>query len=195
MEVARGLMEADRWAEALTLTERLQAALPAEAAHEGGLALSAAAYRGLGDIEQERAALIKLTSLTADNTEALERLMAIDHQRADWLAVLRWCQRMLEIDPLRTVVHEQRAKAAEELGRPTTAIESLRALIEMDPVDSSAIHYRLARNLVAAQQPGQAKRHVLIALEETPRYRDALKLLQELQPEAGVPSRKPAPAP
>jgi tetratricopeptide (TPR) repeat protein len=195
IEVARGLIQADRWAEALTLTERLQAGLPAEAAHQGGLDLSAAAYRGLGDVEQERAALMKLTSLTADNTDALERLIAIDHQRADWPSVLRWCRRMLEIDPLRTVVHEQRAMAAEELGRPTTAIDSLRALMEMDPIDSSAIHYRLARNLAAAQQPEQARRHVLIALEETPRYRDALRLLLKLQPETSLPPPKTPPTP
>jgi len=102
---------------------------------------------------------------------------------------------MLEIDPLRTVVHEQRAMAAEELGRPTTAIDSLRALVEMDPIDSSAIHYRLARNLAAAQQPEQARRHVLIALEETPRYRDALRLLLKLQPETSLPPPKTPPTP
>jgi len=42
------------------------------------------------------------------------------------------------------------------------------------------IHFRLARALHATGQPAEAKRHVLLALEEAPRFREAQQLLLQL---------------
>ena len=46
----------------------------------------------------------------------------------------------------------------------------------LTPADMAGAHYLLARQLHAAGDP-EAKRHALLALEETPRYRDAQQLL------------------
>jgi predicted Zn-dependent protease len=64
-------------------------------------------------------------------------------------------------------------------------IQPLSALLEMSPVDPAALHYQLADALLADGQPNLARRHVLWALENAPRYRDAQRLLLQLSDEAG----------
>jgi hypothetical protein len=51
----------------------------------------------------------------------------------------------------------------------------------LDPPDPAEAHYRLARLLHQAGDPA-AKRHVLQALEEAPRFREAHRLLLEISP-------------
>jgi tetratricopeptide (TPR) repeat protein len=109
--------------------------------------------------------------------DELLRLVEIDLQKEDQNAVLNWCDRILEIDPMRSSIQEFRATAAEALGNPAQAVESLHALIALEPIDMALIQYRLAKALLAIEQKADAKRHVLLALEESPRYRDALALL------------------
>ncbi|HSH94959.1 MAG TPA: hypothetical protein VK968_12490, partial [Roseimicrobium sp.] len=59
------------------------------------------------------------------------------------------------------------------------AIDSYTTLLKLDPPDIADAHFRLAR-LLAKQDPKSAKRHVLQALEEAPRFQAALALLLEL---------------
>ena len=59
------------------------------------------------------------------------------------------------------------------------AVKSYERLLHLDPADPVDIHYRLAR-LLKDSQPDRAKRHVLLALADAPRFRDAHKLLLEL---------------
>ena len=65
----------------------------------------------------------------------------------------------------------------EKLGKPEDGTSSLKALQQLDPLDPADLHYRLARGLFAAGQLDEARREVLFALEETPRYREAQELL------------------
>ena len=72
------------------------------------------------------------------------------------------------------------ADAAEQLDRPLVAIASLRALQQMDPVDPAGLHYQMAKTLAKLNAVKEAKHHVLAALAEAPRYRDAHRLLLKL---------------
>jgi tetratricopeptide (TPR) repeat protein len=72
------------------------------------------------------------------------------------------------------------AQSAEAEGRDVEAITANRILLRLDPPDPAETHYRLAR-LLKKQNDPEAKRQVLQALEEAPRYRDALRLLREVQ--------------
>ena len=56
------------------------------------------------------------------------------------------------------------------------AIESWRTLLQLDPGDPAEAHFRLARLLRKNKNP-EAKRHLLMALEEAPRFRQAHRLL------------------
>jgi hypothetical protein len=61
-------------------------------------------------------------------------------------------------------------------------------LLHLDPPDLPNIHYRLARQLLAANDLVGARRHVLQALEDSPRFRAAYELLAKLPavPEAAA---------
>jgi uncharacterized protein HemY len=52
----------------------------------------------------------------------------------------------------------------------------------LDPADAAQVHYQLARLLHArGNAEAEAKRHVLQALEEAPRFREAQRLLLQLE--------------
>jgi hypothetical protein len=63
-------------------------------------------------------------------------------------------------------------------------------MLQLDPEDPSEVHYRLARQLHKLGEP-EAHRQVLQALEEAPRFRDAQRLLLELN-RAKTPATPPA---
>jgi hypothetical protein len=49
----------------------------------------------------------------------------------------------------------------------------------LDPADPADVNYRLGR-LLLAKDPAGAKRHVLLALAEAPRFRQAHRLLLKI---------------
>ena len=68
-----------------------------------------------------------------------------------------------------------------ELDHPAPAIRSYQRLLLLDPPDPAEVHYRLARLLHQTGDEAGAKRTVLQALEDAPRYPDALRLLLEIE--------------
>jgi hypothetical protein len=60
-------------------------------------------------------------------------------------------------------------------------------LLAFDTTDAAHTHFRLATLLRDAGQNEQAKRHVLMALEEAPRYLEAHQLLLKLVDSGEVP--------
>lgn len=172
-----GLVRTKRWDEALTIANRLRDYLPDDGENEGVYALLAGIHRGRGDETNERIALAALAERSSDCREALMRLIEIDLPREDWKSLEHWCQRMQAIDPLRSDLQQARATVATNLSSPTMATSALSALLELSPTDPADVHYRLAMAQHSLGQHDLAKRSVLKALEEAPRYRDALDLL------------------
>jgi len=72
------------------------------------------------------------------------------------------------------------ARASEAGGQTRTAIDGYETMLLLDPPDPAEAHYRLARLFHEAGDP-KAKRHVLQALEDAPRFRDAQRLLLEIR--------------
>jgi tetratricopeptide (TPR) repeat protein len=70
-------------------------------------------------------------------------------------------------------------RANEELGHNEQAIDSYRRLLLLDPADPADINYRLAK-LFRDQDRDTAKRYVLEALADAPRFRQAHRLLLEI---------------
>jgi tetratricopeptide (TPR) repeat protein len=87
---------------------------------------------------------------------------------------------MLAVNPLVAAPHRYLAQAAEKLGRRDEAIGAYKALLFFDTTDSAETHFRLAQLLGDAGNRAAAKRHVLQALEEAPRFLAAHRLLLEL---------------
>jgi tetratricopeptide (TPR) repeat protein len=160
------LIRRKTWDDALTATEKLKEMLPDDHSDDGVYAMLATIHRSKNDLKNERMALVSLAERSADCRQALMRLIELDTSEQDWEGVSKWCDRMIEIDPLRSDVQQQRATANEKIGRYDNVIQSLEACLEMDLTDPASIHYRLAVALNKQQLTSQAKRHLLMALEE-----------------------------
>jgi tetratricopeptide (TPR) repeat protein len=186
---ARLLILEKRWSEALDYAEKLDVAIPDDPSINGGTALLATIYRGLDRKDDERIALVKLASVSSDNLEALQRLIEIDLQADDKRPVLEWCERACEINPLLASVQMHRAEAAEAANEPQTAVAAWRAVSELEPVDPATVYYRLSKNLFDLGRIKEAEDSVLAALEESPRYREALNLLLRIDVESNSPEK------
>jgi tetratricopeptide (TPR) repeat protein len=139
----------------------------------------AAVHRGLNETQEERAALEKWAALDSDVPDAYLRLMKLAEAAEDWSAVSLNAERFLAVNPLLPQPYRFLARASEETGDGSRAILACQKLLLLDPPDPAEVHFRLARRL-RTQDATSARRHVLQALEEAPRFRDAHRLLLEL---------------
>src|SRR5205814_10076350 len=142
------------------------------------------------ETNQEREVLSKLAALESDATDVYLRLMELDEAAKDWPGVTENAERFLAVNPLLPQPYRYRARASEESGKTEAAIESYQKLLLLDPPDPAEVHFRLARLLRQAGDPA-AKGHVLRALEEAPRFRDAHKLLLEITHDSQPEEKKP----
>jgi tetratricopeptide (TPR) repeat protein len=191
---AREAMEEEDWAAARTTLEELTSEglyLPGPAnAH----AMLARVARELEDAELERAALTTITEHESDAVDAIARLLELANEAEDWDATAHWADYWLAVNPLATTpwrtllaVHERRENA-------DAAVAAGDVLLKLDPPDRAAIHYRVAR-LLQPTNIEKARLHVLEALEDAPRFRDAHVLLSALPAGPGVdgPATPPEP--
>ncbi|MEQ1858806.1 MAG: tetratricopeptide repeat protein [Chthoniobacteraceae bacterium] len=173
------LLDAKKWAEAKETLLKLLELYPEQRDADGAYAMLAKAQRELGEIDAEIATLTKLADLTPEATDAFARLTQIFAERKDWPRVLDYSARFQAVNPLRPEPHRAEAEAREALGQGAGAIAAYRTMLQLEPPDPPEIRYRLAKLLHAARDPS-AKREVLHALEEAPRFRAAHELLLEI---------------
>ncbi|MBW3596608.1 MAG: tetratricopeptide repeat protein [Planctomycetes bacterium] len=177
--LATKLIEAERFEDAKAPLNEMRRLYPDAIGADNPDVLLARVHRQLNETEEERAVLAELASRSADAGDAYVRLMELAAAEEDWPAVRENAERMLAVNPLVRTPHEQLAQSAEALGDDDSAIAAYRVLAMLDPLDPAETHYRLAR-LLHRRGDAAAKRHVLIALEEAPRFRAAHRLLLEM---------------
>jgi tetratricopeptide (TPR) repeat protein len=124
----------------------------------------------------------------------LARLTELASQAENWELAKKYSLRWLGVNPLQPMPHRRAAEAAEKLGDDPLAMDSYRALLLLDPIDPADLHLRLATALQRTGQLPAAKRHALLALEETPRFRAAHKRLLEIVKQLDEPPTEPTPA-
>jgi tetratricopeptide (TPR) repeat protein len=190
--LALGLIKESRWQDAKKPLEQLIRLYPENTAPDNAYRMLARVHRELGEDEAERKVLEPLAAMDADAIDVYRRLMESCEASEDWEGVARNADRMLAVNPLLRAPYRLLAAAAEQLDSPLRAIQAYRALARMDPVDPAETHYRLARLLKEQGDPTGARRQVLMALDEAPRFRDAHRLLLELvEPSADSAGAKP----
>ena len=135
--------------------------------------------------------LNKVSALCSDAPDAYARLMEIAAARKDWRAVLANAEYFTAVNPLAHEPYRLIAEAREATGEKLAAIHAYRTLLSLNPPDQPEIHFRLARVLHSTGDAA-AKREVLLALEEAPRFREAHALLLEL--DAKTPKTKLEPS-
>ncbi len=182
-------MENENWEQAQITLKKLISLYPNYTGEGNAYSLFAQIYRKLDEIEQERLILNKLATVSANAVEAYGRLMEIAMEQKDWPATIENGNKYMAVYPMLGTVHWQMGRANEELGRNEEAIDSYRRLLLLDPADPADINYRLAK-LFQDQDPGTAKRYVLEALADAPRFRQAhrllLKIISDNRPDSSV---------
>ena len=179
---ARKALAEKKWKAAKSPCRELIELFPRQADGDSAYVMLAKAHRELKEFEEERAVLRRFAVMTDDAYDVYQRLMELAAEAKDWAAVRENAERSLAVNPLLAPPHRHLAEAAEALKQNDAAIGAWRTVLRLDPRDPAEAHYRLARLLHANGAP-EAKRHLLMALEEAPRYREALRLLLKMSEE------------
>lgn len=177
---ALSLLSREQWEDAKKPLQKLIELCPEYAGPNNAYELLAAIHRRLEETDAERRVLEKLAALDADAVPVYLRLLDLCADAKDWKGLAAAAERLLAVNPLLKAPHRSLARAMEEQRTPARAIPSYRALLSMGPVDPADLHYRLARLLRQEGKLEEAKRQLLLALEEAPRFRDAHRELLEI---------------
>ncbi|SIO41431.1 hypothetical protein SAMN05444166_4507 [Singulisphaera sp. GP187] len=181
-----------KWGQAKDVLEQLKGLYPEYVGAENAYVLLAKVYKQAADPTAERKVLEELTARVGDAGPAYERLMTLDEADKNWKALAHNAWRLLAVNPLIPSPHRQLARAAEHLGERAEAVTAYRALALLDTTDPAEVHYRLAKLLHEDGKRDEARREVLMALEEAPRFLDAHRLLLELVEPDGKARPNPA---
>ncbi|MEX2186561.1 MAG: tetratricopeptide repeat protein [Pirellulales bacterium] len=190
--LAARLMAEKKWAEAKATLMKVRDLYPEYGGGDSAYVLLAMVHRELGETAEEIAALAMQAKLDADALPSCLRLLELCSAAEDWEAVAQYAEAAIAINPLVTAPHRHLATAAEKLGDDERTLYGLKAQLTMDALDLADAHFRIAKAYRRQRNLVSARRHVLQALEEAPRYRDAQRLLVELVA-AMRPPREPEP--
>ncbi|MCL5281925.1 MAG: peptidase MA family metallohydrolase, partial [Planctomycetes bacterium] len=176
---AKSLLAARQWEQAKAPLQKLISLYPQHVDKDNAYQLLAEAHRNLGETPQEVQVLSTLAGLSADAAEAYSRLMEIGMEQKNWAQVVDNGERYLAVYPMLSAVYGRLGRADEELGREEAAIQSYQRLLLLDPADPVEVNYCLAR-LLQQRDPVAAKRHLLEALADAPRFREGHQLLLQM---------------
>ncbi len=199
--LAFGLIQAEEWEEAKQTLQDLQQRFPNDRSAMSPAKLLVRVERGLKDRAAELKALENWCEISNNDLEALLRITQLLVEDEDWGAAKTFVRKSLAVNPLRADLQQQRARVAEMSDDKEEAIHALESLAALGPIDPADVSYRLALLLEKQGDRVSAKRRVLQALEEAPRYLDAHRLLrriveaeQEKQPASAKNPAVPKPA-
>ncbi|HEX2851778.1 MAG TPA: tetratricopeptide repeat protein [Opitutaceae bacterium] len=188
---ARNLIADKKWTEAKVPLLRSLELYPDQRDSDSALRQLALVHRALNETDQEREALTKFVALDAEAPDACLRLVELATAAKDWPAVAQNARRFLEINPLVAPPYRALAQASTELGDKPAAISADRTLLRLDPANPAEVHFHLAQLLHQTGDP-EARRQLLLALEEAPRNRAALNLLLTMETNPATAADLPA---
>lgn len=173
-------LEEKEWAAAAKPLKHLLTIYPNYTGGQNAYESLARVYQHLGNTVEERKLLEAFSQLQADAVAANSRLIEIDTLSKNWAGIQRAAERLRAINPFLPQAHRSAAESAEHQNLPLDAIAAYNSLLGLGTENTAVINYKLATLKHQLGQP-DAKRHVLLALEEAPRFRDALRLLIEIR--------------
>jgi predicted TPR repeat methyltransferase len=109
--------------------------------------------------------------------------MELGTEAKDWPAVTRNAERYLGVNPLVIPPWRYLAQASAEQGQTAAAIVAWRTLLHLDAPDPAGAHFQLGQLLRKNGETAEARAQTLLALEEAPRFREALAMLLQLSRE------------
>lgn len=182
MSWSAALLKAEAWPSAAEVLEQtIELAPESVVAYRLLVGACAKQPESAAAIRRKASALEQLVALDASQVEPLVQLLELKSANGDWAAVKRYADELAAVNPLIITPHRYLALAAEKTKDAEATVRALTALAKMNPLDPADIHFRLASALAESERISEAKRAVLIALEQAPRYRAAHRLLLELE--------------
>ena len=163
----------------IPLLEKLIAIYPGQSGQGSAYATLAAIYQDRNETAKEREILEKWARLDGEASGALLRLVELALESNDYKAALKHATHLLEINPLHPLPHRAAAESYEHDNQDKEAVQAFETVLKLGPADRADVHYRLARLFQKSKDP-EAKRHILLALEEAPRFRAAHELLLKI---------------
>ncbi len=140
----------------------------------------AKAYEAKNDTPKAMEQLKRYADIGGRNPDTLRDLAKMQIAGGDKRAAAATLEKINYIYLRDDKEHQMLGDLDMELGNPTGAIREYGAVIALKPVDPAGAHYQLARAYEEANNNAKAMDEVLSSLEVAPGYRDAEKLLLEL---------------
>ena len=171
------LFKQEKWEEAKPICRRLIRLCPDLIQREKNpYLILASCHRKLEEFTKERETLEALAKICNDTHEVYVRLIELWGKSGNWEKVRVNAERAIAVNPLLPGPYRHLALSAETQGLKNSAIESWLTLLQLDPDDPAEAHFHLA-GLLKDDDKNKARRHLLMALEEAPRFRQAHQLL------------------
>lgn len=183
-------LKAEQYADAEQNLQRLITLFPQDDSGNSARRLLAELYRRQDRFDDQAKVLSEHLSVAGDDFDATAQLLELQVQQEDWSAATATGKLLMAIDPLRPVQLRRLVTVAMKTEEVDLAVRCLQGLLELDPTSAADSHFQIAR-LVASTNPVDARRHVLLALEQAPRFREAHRLLLGLTP---VQTQEPLPS-
>ena len=176
MMLVSKLLEEGKWQDAKNHVAPIISAEPNNRQEFNPYHALSLACRGLGDESGERAALEKLLEIDSNASEAAARLLQIGGKIP---AAERYAdgQRMLETNPFQEQAYRTLIAASKDTGVP--ARDAYLSLLALETLDAGRLRFELA-TLLRDNDQNEARRQVLKALEDNPRFEAALEFLVHL---------------
>ncbi len=178
MTQASRALEEKRWSECTNIATKLIEKIPQQRGHGSAYSILAEATRRIGVTNQEINVLEKWMDIDGEALEAAQRLLELSAAEAAWPRAVKAGETALAINPLVERPYGFLSSAYRETGRKEDAINALRTELVLNAPDAAGVHFQIA-GLLSPEDP-EAKREVIKALEEAPRFLEAHRLLQKL---------------
>lgn len=180
---AQMLIQAEQFDDAELTLKSLIALVPQDDHVNGPRRLLAEFYKQRAQTEMEMQTLTEHLKYSADDLEAALRLQELFELQKQSARVVELGNTIFAIDPFQPAALRRTIAAAETLGKTDVAVSALTSLLTLHKDDAARLHFRIAA-LLKDTDKESARRHVLLALAQAPRYREAHKLLLELVPQS-----------
>jgi tetratricopeptide (TPR) repeat protein len=142
--------------------------------------MMADAYAAQGNKTAAIAQLEKYATVGGRNPATLKKLAAWQSEAGHKAEAAAALAKVNYVYPLDEDLHKRLGALDLELGKNDDAIREFQAVVGGKPGDMAGAQYQLARAYVAAHRKNDARDAVLNALEIAPGYKDAQRLLLEL---------------
>ncbi len=141
-------------------------------------------HRARGDLQQAVASLERLTQYSESAYDAfvMQADLLVELGRPEEAALA--LDKAVLVWPYDTALHLQLAELNSEVGFFDGAVRERAAVVALAPTDMAEAHYLLAVAYRDADDPVNARRSLLRALDLAPNYEEALELLLELRARA-----------